>query len=52
MDSPLNDMNDQGNRNSKRRRTKTSRYDAEFLDNEEQMMLQQVSVCMISGIST
>jgi len=29
-------------RSTKRRRVKTSRYDVEFMDNEEQMMLQQV----------
>lgn len=32
-----------GDRLSKRRRVKTTRYDLEFVENEEHIMLQQVS---------
>jgi hypothetical protein len=46
MDSPDIPSEGHGNR-SKRRRLKTSRYDAEFLDNEERMMLQQVNICIL-----
>jgi hypothetical protein len=38
-------------RANKRRRVKTARYDVEFLDNEEQMMLQQVNTLIFSGLS-
>jgi len=42
MHSPDNGIDVEGGRSSKRRRVKTSRYDAEFVDNEEHLYLQQV----------
>ena len=43
MHSSDNGVYAENGRSSKRRRVKTSRYDAEFVDNEEHMYLQQVS---------
>lgn len=42
MLSSPEELDDQTQRTSKRRRIKTKSYDHEFLDNEEQLMLQQV----------
>ncbi len=44
LNSSPNSPDGDSGRPAKRRRVKTTRYDAEFLDNEEHLMLQQVLV--------
>lgn len=44
--SPDIEINDY-NRGSTRRRTKTTRFDFEFLDNEDQRLLQQVEITFL-----